>query len=453
MRKTFALFLIFFLAAFGLTACSSSNNIGGGHNNQPGISVSPTTTSLFVGQSTTLTANVRNLSDTHVTWTLQESNGGLLTITNTGTVYTAPWPVGTYHVTATSVADPSLSATATLSVSAAFAFLEEYPAGAALPYSMTPRVGTYGPDGTFTITGYVDSITGNPISVAMEAVALSSDGVKSVFDVETPYSTYSTWDIYTANVDATGNMVQLTTDGNSWYPEFSFDGQQIVYIHADDIWKMNANGTNQQTVFSGALNSGYAHSATFSPDATQIAGELEWSPGGVYHDGIAIMNADGSNIFQLTGGSDFPCAIGWDEAPAFTHDGTQIMFSRYCNDDQTESLYVINTDGTGLTAMTTAVPGFADYNPIPVGDKIVFQTNQDYPFTNSYEIYGMNQDGTSMTRLTENTIYDGFDTLFYSVPSAASAQFAKSQSAARSSTHGMAKRVQRIKSQQLKHLR
>lgn len=449
MRKTFAIVLIF-LAASWLIACGGNSNSGGGNNNQPGISVSPTTTSLLVGQSTTLTANVRNLSDTHVTWTLQESDGGLLTVTNTGAVYTAPWPVGTYHVTATSVADPSLSATATLSVSAAFAFIEEYPAGTALPYSMTPRVGTYEPDGTLTVTGYIDSLTGNPLSIAMEAVSLSSDGVKAVFDVETPSST---WDIFTANVDASGDIVQLTNDGNSWYPEFSFDGQQIVYIHGDNIWKMNASGTNQQIVFSETVNGGYAYSATFSPDATHIAAELEWSPGGVYHNGIAIMNADGSNVVPLTGGSDFPCAIGWDEAPAFTHDGTQIMFSRYCKDDETESMYMINSDGTGLTEITTPVPGFADYNAIPVGNRIVFQTNQDYPFTTSFEIYDMNGSFTTMTRLTDNTVYDGFDTLWYSPAAAAASQQAASQTVGRKSLHGMAKRIERIKSQQLKPLR
>ena len=451
MRKTFVLFFIFLLATFGLMACSSgSNNNGGGNNNQPSISVTPTTANLLVGQSTTLTANVQNMSDTHVTWTLQEANGGSLAVINSGAMYTAPWPVGSYHVVVSSVANPSLTATATMSVSAAFAFLEDYPAGTASPFSMTPKLGTYGPSGTFTTTGYTDSSTGNPLSIAMEAVALSSDGVKAVFDVESPNST---WDIFTANVDATGDQVQLTTDGNSWYPEFSFDGQQIVYIHGNDIWTMNANGTNQQTVFSGALNSGYAYSATFSPEGTHIAAELEWSPGGVYYDGISIMNADGSNIVPLTGGSDFPCAIGWDEAPAFTHDGTQIMFSRYCDDTQTESLYIINSDGTGLTPITTATPGITDYNAVHVGNKIVFQTNQDYPFTAAFEIYSMNEDGTGMTRLTNNTVFDGFDTLWYSSGAAAAAQQSVIRPGTRTYLHGMAKRIQRIKSQQLKHLR
>ena len=40
-------------------------------------------------------------------------------------LYQAPWANGTYHVVATSVADPNQMAVATISVSAKFAFIEK----------------------------------------------------------------------------------------------------------------------------------------------------------------------------------------------------------------------------------------------------------------------------------------------------------------------------------------
>jgi len=451
MRKLFPFLLFLSSSLIWLPGCGDDNNNGGGgDNNQPRITVSPTSSNILVGQTATFTANVQNVSDTHVSWSVQETNGGTIVQTNTGAVYTAPWPVGRYHVTVSSVGSPSLTATATINVSAAFAFIEEYPAGDALPHSMTPEVGIYDPDGNFTISGYTDEDTGNPVSVAMEAVQLSADGTIATFDLETE----STWDIYTASADGSGDPVQLTIDGYSWYPELSADGQQIVYIHGAEIWAMNVDGTNQHLVFSPDL---YAYTATFSPDATKVAGELEWYPGGTYHDGIAIMNADGTNPVALTGGSDFPCAIGWDEMPAFTHDGTQIMFSRYCDDNYTDTLYIINADGTGLTPLLNADPLVIHYNPIPVADKIVFQSNLDlvdaYTVPIPFEIYSMNPDGSALTRLTNNTLFDAFDNWWYPWEISAISQQALRGSTAKGIPHGAGARAAKITRQRENHLR
>ncbi len=455
MRKTilmssFALLLL--VASFG---CGGSASNGGGNNNQPRISVTPTTANLLVGQSTTLTANVQNVSDTHVSWAIQEEGGGTITATNSGAIYTAPWPVGTYHVTVTSAAEPSLRATATLSVSATFAFLEEYPAGDALPFSMTPKIGAFGPDGAFAVTSYIDQGTGNPLSVAMESVDLSADGTKATLDIATPDGMS---DVYTANADATGDTVQLTTDGISWSPKFSADGQQIVYIRDYEIWAMGANGSNQNVVLPGNAGEIYAYSATFSPDGSKIAAELEWSPGGTYYDGIAIMNADGSSVVPLTGGLDFPCAIGWDEAPAFTHDGTQILFSRYCDDNVTETLYTINTDGTGLTPLYPAVetPGVLTYNPIPVADKFVFQSNEDTPYSiPQFDIYSIKPvDGgmLELSRLMTNSLYDGFDCNWYYSCGSASVQ-QSTQPLAKQAPRRLRTRAEKIRNQQQTHRR
>ena len=454
MRKIPFLVLTVFLVVL-ITACGGSSNSPGGGDNTPKISITPTSTNLLVGQSTTLSANVQNVTDTHVSWSVSEASGGTITPTNNGAVYTAPWPVGTYHVVATSVGNSSLKATATISVSAAFAYMQDYPSGDATPFSVTPQIGTFAPNGTFTVSGVIDTDTGKPTSVAMMSVMLSADGTKGVFNTASPENA---WDIFVANLSASNvTSTQLTTDGDSWYPEFSPNGQQIVYIRGSDIWVMNLDGSDQHAVFVASSTPGYdAYSATFSPDGTKIAGEIEWSPGGVYYDGIAIMNADGTNAVPLTGGPDFQCTVGWDEAPAFTHDGNQIMFSRYCDDDSTEALYIVNTDGTGLTPLYAATTGVFHYNPIPVGDKIVFQTSQDFPGSGApipFEIYSMNPDGSSVTRLTNNTVFDGFDDMWYPWGGAASAQQVLRATPSKSIPHGATGRAAKIKNQRDKHLR
>jgi len=79
------------------------------------VSLNPTAATVSVGKTTPFTATVTNTSNTAVTWSVVEAGGG--SVSNTG-VYTAPSTPGTYHVTATSVADNTKSATATVTVQA-----------------------------------------------------------------------------------------------------------------------------------------------------------------------------------------------------------------------------------------------------------------------------------------------------------------------------------------------
>ncbi len=78
---------------------------------QVSISVSPTTASLQTGGQQQFTAYVSGTNNTAVSWS---GSGGTVT---TGGLYTAPSTTGTYAVTATSVADSTKSASATVNVS------------------------------------------------------------------------------------------------------------------------------------------------------------------------------------------------------------------------------------------------------------------------------------------------------------------------------------------------
>ena len=84
------------------------------------MSVSPTTASLTIGQTTTFSATVTNTSNTAVTWNVNGVAGGnssVGTISAAG-VYTAPGrvPSSTILITATSAADTSKSASASVNV-------------------------------------------------------------------------------------------------------------------------------------------------------------------------------------------------------------------------------------------------------------------------------------------------------------------------------------------------
>ena len=83
----------------------------GGTTGNVSVTVSPTTASLQAGQQTQFTATVSGTTNTAVTWA---ASGGTVT---SGGQYTAPSSAGTYTVTATSIADPTKSASAVVTVS------------------------------------------------------------------------------------------------------------------------------------------------------------------------------------------------------------------------------------------------------------------------------------------------------------------------------------------------
>jgi hypothetical protein len=99
------------------------------------ISVSMTPTSQSIDACTTATfhATVLGTPDSVVAWSLQEgASAGSIT---SGGVYTAPSTAGTYHVVATSHADPTASATAAVNVATHVLSVEIAPSVIALQAS------------------------------------------------------------------------------------------------------------------------------------------------------------------------------------------------------------------------------------------------------------------------------------------------------------------------------
>ncbi|MDP1832318.1 MAG: hypothetical protein Q8K67_09690 [Geothrix sp.] len=78
------------------------------------VVITPNQVNIIPGAIQTFTAVVAATGDTNVTWSIQEGAAGG-SITAAGE-YTAPLVSGTYHVVATSVADPTLSGLAIVTV-------------------------------------------------------------------------------------------------------------------------------------------------------------------------------------------------------------------------------------------------------------------------------------------------------------------------------------------------
>jgi len=78
------------------------------------VTVSPSSAAIPMGSSASFTASVANATNLAVAWSVQEAaSGGAVTATG---LYTAPATAGTYHIVATSEADPTKSGSATVTV-------------------------------------------------------------------------------------------------------------------------------------------------------------------------------------------------------------------------------------------------------------------------------------------------------------------------------------------------
>ena len=99
----------------------------------------------------------------------------------------------------------------------------------------------------------------------------------------------------------------------------------VVYSNNNDIWTMNADGSNQTQLTHVAQNL-FANDAVFSPDGTKIAYTVHqpWTQDNWGGSEIHIMNIDGTNdrvALKPTRKSE------WMDMPAWYAAGTQLFYS------------------------------------------------------------------------------------------------------------------------------
>jgi TolB protein len=145
----------------------------------------------------------------------------------------------------------------------------------------------------------------------------------------------------------------------------------------------------------------------WSPDATRIV--FESTRDGPDAD-IFLMNADGTNVVQLTR-NDYS-----ESTPVFTPDGASIVFAS--EQDGNLDVFIMRVDGTGLRNLTRH-PG-ADGHPrvSPDGRRIFFNSNRTSdPATfargtmdreHNHEIFSMTLDGGDVRQVTDLPDWDTY---------------------------------------------
>jgi Tol biopolymer transport system component len=216
------------------------------------------------------------------------------------------------------------------------------------------------------------------------SVVLAPNGQQVLFS----YYDGTGYSIATMNVDGSGQ----TALAGGLYPQYTPDGSKIVYQYSG-LSMMNADGSNQ-TVIANVNGEDFCFPAT---NGSIIAVGMY----GAGPQGLATMNMDGSNP-QVIVGTDYPVY------PVFSADGTQIIFSSANGSSQ--NIYSVSTTGSNPVQLTNSAE---NWDPFVAGSKIYFDyipTSIQNPTTDSNQIYSMALDGSNLTAVTNDNLYDGFKT-------------------------------------------
>jgi len=187
----------------------------------------------------------------------------------------------------------------------------------------------------------IAAITGHPV----QEPAWSPDSKKIAFiDELDPGADFSSWAIYTVNVDGTG-LKKVTSTSAGDRPAWSPDGKRIAFENSNGggIWTISPSGTSLTQ-----LTTGTDSDPAWSPDGTKVAFQRQddSDPNNVVNH-IFEATTGGALVVQVTAGTLD------DEAAAWSPDGQSLLFSRF-NSSSMADLYLWKSNGTIVAVTKTA---------------------------------------------------------------------------------------------------
>ncbi len=206
----------------------------------------------------------------------------------------------------------------------------------------------------------------------------------------------------------TSNITPTQTASSEIQPSWTPDGAKITFASDQtgdwEIFIMNSDGSGVTQLTS---NTSIDVAPAISPDGTKIAfvsnrdGDFE----------IFVMNINGTSVTQLTSNTNDDGAQGPDlfglsfgiSTPSWSPDGTQIAFTSD-SDGPDWDIFIMDADGTNVIQLTSSSE--SDYDPywLPGGTEVAFVSDRDgggIP-----QIFKINVTTKTVTQLTSSGASD-----------------------------------------------
>lgn len=216
--------------------------------------------------------------------------------------------------------------------------------------------------------------------------SFKKDGTQIAFESNRRGGRYA---IYVIDIDGT-NLTQLTDEAyDSWGPAWSPDGTQIAFHSTQsgviELFVMNADGSNirQLTTNGNPID----RSAEWSPDGTQLVFYSDVTGGRELY----ILDIESGEFERLTNNNFY------DGQPDWSMNGTQIAFASTRSNSRPD-IFLMQRDDLTVTRLTDDIATDDDPAWSPDGRQIVFETTR----SGNYDIWVMDSDGSNPVQITDD---------------------------------------------------